>query len=119
VVLVTLDRHIRKTGNSVTIHDVTSTVYNKRGDVSETTTDYDTVARIEILTYRDNEVVEGIYQEGDARGFFKVTDVYYLTLDNYVTHDGVKYRMSGNIVPYRDQRNRVLFYRVMLRKESE
>ncbi|MHA1408891.1 MAG: hypothetical protein ACTSQY_00985 [Candidatus Odinarchaeia archaeon] len=116
--MVNLDNSIQSGGDSVTIHDISKVTYKKRGDATETDTDISTVAIIFILSYKDKMGIEGIIRDADALGRFQVKDATYLTQDNYVTHNNIKYRMT-NIIPKRTVNQSILYYEVLMKKVEE
>ena len=77
--------------DTVTITAVTVTGYNSRGDADTTETDYSVDCCIQIMSGREEEVVEGLLQAGDAIGFFHPDDESLIVNGNIVTFNGHKY----------------------------
>ena len=68
-----IDREIDSLGEDITFRVVTKSSYSKWGDTSESTSDSTIKAFVNVLSFDDQEVKEGIFKAGDIRIFVKAS----------------------------------------------
>ena len=77
-------------GEVVAVRQVTNAI-DEYGDSTETTTDQNCNAVIELLSADSDIVKSGILNTGDAYGYFDPADVTYIKEGNRVSHNSIWY----------------------------
>lgn len=86
-----LNNEIKYFGDSITIRSITRTL-DDYGDASESTSDTDATAFVNVMTKEDEEVKEGTFQQGDKRFFIFTSSV--VNRGDHIQHNNNWYEVE-------------------------
>ena len=89
---------IDEIGSYVTLRVETVVTTNTRGDNIVSHTDYQIMARVDIMSGGESEVETGTLAIGDAIAFFNPEDQSYIKKGNYFQHDN-KWYVIETVIP--------------------
>jgi len=84
---------------SFTLHHITGTVMDDRGDTTDTTVDYVLSGSVQVVALNDVDRSEGRLQDGDLQIFVSSRETYssFIEMDDTLTWDSLVYRIVSYI----------------------
>ncbi len=92
----TIYKELLDFGTTITLRTVTDSSYSKYGDATETTSDSNKTAFVQVLRQEDDLVKEGVFQTGDKIFWFK-GDESNIDRGNRIQHNSKWYEIVETI----------------------